>query len=49
MFHFFESAKSKVDHSPYGINKDWYMSCEKLHKLGLKASEITEWLPKLLK
>ena len=34
--------------SPYGIEEDWFMNCEKLNGLGLKDAEITDWLPKFL-
>jgi len=43
------SESNEKDHSPYGIEKDWFMSCEKLKSLGLVASEVKEWLPQLLR
>ncbi|MBT3983237.1 MAG: NAD-dependent epimerase/dehydratase family protein [Bacteriovoracaceae bacterium] len=39
---------SDENHSPYGIDGDWYMDCSVLHGLSIKGSEISNWLPKLL-
>lgn len=36
------------NHSPYGIESDWFMNCDRLKDLGIVASEIEEWLPTLL-
>ena len=40
--------ESSKDHSPYGIEKDWFMNCDKLSSLGLSTEEVEQWLPKLL-
>lgn len=46
-----EFSKTEVgdNHSPYGIAKDWYMNVDRLEALGLKAKEIKEWIPNLIK
>ena len=35
--------------SPYGIDEDWYINCDKLKKFGVELTPITEWLPKIIK
>lgn len=36
-------------HSPFGIEKDWWMNTDKLKKLGFEASPISHWLPQLIR
>ena len=43
------SEPNVENHSPYGIESDWFMDCIKLKEYGLVGSEIEEWLPSLLK
>ena len=39
----------ECNHSPYGIDQDWFMDCGKLAELGLVGKEIEKWLPSLLR
>jgi nucleoside-diphosphate-sugar epimerase len=43
-------AKNKTDEnsSPYGIEKDWFISADKLNNAGLELESIDKWLPKHL-
>ncbi|OUR95820.1 hypothetical protein A9Q84_15070 [Halobacteriovorax marinus] len=43
------NAPTPECHSPYGRKDNWFLDCSKLKELGLVASEISEWLPLLLK
>ncbi|HMQ10627.1 MAG TPA: NAD-dependent epimerase/dehydratase family protein [Oligoflexia bacterium] len=36
------------DVSPYAIEKDWYMNCEKMLGLGINLPEVKQWLPHML-
>jgi nucleoside-diphosphate-sugar epimerase len=42
-------SPTEENHSPYGIEKDWYMNCEKLITRGISVAEIEDWLPELLR
>lgn len=42
-------TRSEEAHSPYGIESDWYMNCERLESLGMRLPEIREWLPSVIK
>lgn len=36
------------EHSPYGLEQDWYVSCDRLAKHGLTLPAIEEWIPPLV-
>lgn len=40
---------TEKNHSPFGIEEDWFMSVEKAESLGFKSSSLSEWLPELIK
>lgn len=44
-----ETAASKENHSPYGIERDWYMSVDKLIALGKTPASIEEWLSPMIR
>lgn len=37
------------EHSPYGIEADWYMNVNKLEAAGFTANAVREWLPVVVK
>jgi nucleoside-diphosphate-sugar epimerase len=42
------SKDSTIDHSPFGIESDWYMDVAQLNEYGFRASPIETWLPILI-
>ena len=43
------SDNTEQNHSPYGVDQDWYLNVEKADKLGIQSSDLNEWLPQLIK
>ena len=43
-----EKEFSEKNHSPYGIEEDWFMNCSKLKDLGHKIGPVSNWLPSLI-
>lgn len=42
------SEMNKDNHSPFGIDTDWWMNADRLTHLGFKAGPIENWLPSLI-
>lgn len=40
---------SKENHSPFGVESDWYMSVERMDELGIKCAEAWSWLRPLIR
>lgn len=41
--------KTEENHSPYGVEADWYMSIDKLKSFAVTPRPVDVWLPQLLK
>ena len=39
---------SNDNQSPFGVKNDWFLNMSQLNKLGIKTSNLMDWLPKLL-
>lgn len=44
----FATQAEAENHSPFGIDADWFMSTKKLNSIGLQAKPILDWLPNLI-
>lgn len=44
-----QTQADKVDMSPYGVERSWYMDNRKAQKAGFVFSRLEEWLPRLIR
>jgi hypothetical protein len=42
------SQLDEKSHSPYGVEKDWWMRVVKIKELGFRPTSLKEWLPQLI-
>ena len=42
------NAGGGIEHSPFGIESDWYMDAALANKYGFSAASIDQWLPTLI-
>ena len=45
----YAQEETTENHSPYGIEENWYMNCQKMQSIGLHLPTLSEWLPQLIK